>query len=1852
MDVHPARHMVTAGRQRAARPGQPAGGDYDLLACLADAAAAAPLGAPAAAQGSISQKPALDRSASGQIGPSIEAQTLTRRNASSGRLSPPPSAMDADVSGIVGHQVEREVQVTCNGTHGTFLLPSQTVQCHCARCSAASGGEDQQPQQPPTTITPTEFERHSGLLTAKKWRNSIRLLQGDGTITIGKWLEQHNILPRPKCSGGGPLLGSPGAASLYGSGAAAPEAAGSFHHNHLNGLPSAGNDISHGHGYYSMGHHHHHQQQQSSGLPGQRNTLPPSRYPASEYVMGEEEEYEAEEAAAAHQAACMGPGEHDLDGDVAAADDDGMGGEEGEFEDGDGGAEGRGEPSGRMSRRAVAQRGVRVAGGRPDNRRGMGRLPAALDRAAGGGVGRSLLARARSRQGPLNSGGVGSTVRRSAGGMEARRRGQEDGAGGGGGSGRRGGVQEHSSSEGSPPSDDSKRRDGSGGSGEGDGSGTGDGGDSRRAVMVHGGGGAERRNDGSADLQGFRRSSRQAASAAAVRQGGREGSAEPMDRSMRHAAAAKRLPPEYSTGEDIGPVVKRARTRGGGADAAVNGGGARGGGGGGGLSAEELAAIYDTTPQIRGWRFLGPSAGPASDQVLISVSINGRTFTGLLAPQQSVPPQPPPPNMGRPPLPAALAYGNNNDSNGSMAASGRKMVRAPLPATAAAATAASGRGLPPLGPSRRGVHAAGPAATGTPSGPMGGTSNDQEVGGSGSALPLAADSGDAPAAPPAPLEDEPPFDDGLPPDCPRCALCRRCEVPLLALPPLPPPPPPPPSSSLSAQTAVVAPVAVLAKPTTTAPTAAAADAVLQEPVSMTATGTTAALGPDALMDTEAAAAAVDLSKPTVAAAAAAAVEGPTSTATTATTTTMTTAPTHPMTAAVKQEPGAAAEGEAGATPLGPLEAASQPPPPPSSPSPPPLAAAAAVEVAEQPMQHPSDLQEGAHAEAVAVICSASAAAEVVAQVAGEEGRSAGGCGMEVDVEQEDEDGRGAVLPREVLVAGTGEEAKHEEGVAASAAAVVVLDAPKTSQDLEQGGSLPAAPAASTAPAAAAAAAVSEVHLVKLEVLRSEEEGEASEPGAGAEGPGAGIADAAAAAAVPIAPLVVTTAAAAAAAEASRTARQMGCGLGPLVEVRGGAGGGGAGSSEGGAPTLVHSQCALWSPDVFVIGGSMYGVTAVVKRGRVCRCAHCGRSGATLTCCSAKCSRVYHLPCALEAGAMLVAEPYSMACPEHRNAAALHPAASQPHCRPPVSRLRTAPSLDALTQSTAGTTVSGGGGGGGSSYQQMPQVALPMSLQMAAGRRVVQPPPRSAPGVELHPPTAAVARPAAGDASGLPALMMLRSPPDALAAAAVTAPSMPPPRAGRGGAVHVARGEVDEAGVADGGVAEVAAAAAWGEGFEQHQAAVAAAGGGVVMRTAAALAGLYGNSGGASAAAAAGTSSGQVEMSVGSEGTGVLTGSQLGGAVKRRREATAEEAATVAAAAADEQQQQQQQEALAAVNGMPAGYLAASEMDVEVEAANGGLSHASALALWQQQLQQQQSAMGPDAMHAMMFASGQALGGGEGSVGSPFAAGVGGGQGGRGGGGRSRPANNGYLANGQPNRGGGGGAGGSGGDEEVPSLHGGMSPEGAMTHVLPRAARNIEGLLPSRPLLHNPYVPSSGDPSADLALSKIATSGCRQVEAELLGGTTGRAGHTGRCAVCVIQRKGKCGTESAPKKCLRRQLVALQRATTAAGGAGSGGEDAEEPHHHLNIQQQHHQQQQLLQQHQQQLYEHGIVDPSQQQQQQQQQLQQSYFDERAIAAAAEMRARERARRETWSLPLGQGSGATGRRPPQSYVPQGL
>lgn len=62
--------------------------------------------------------------------------------------------------------IPQALNVCCNGNYGIYLLARRGVQCMCAQCQSdraaqPSGG---------WIMSPTEFERHSGMPTAKKWR--------------------------------------------------------------------------------------------------------------------------------------------------------------------------------------------------------------------------------------------------------------------------------------------------------------------------------------------------------------------------------------------------------------------------------------------------------------------------------------------------------------------------------------------------------------------------------------------------------------------------------------------------------------------------------------------------------------------------------------------------------------------------------------------------------------------------------------------------------------------------------------------------------------------------------------------------------------------------------------------------------------------------------------------------------------------------------------------------------------------------------------------------------------------------------------------------------------------------------------------------------------------------------------------------------------------------------------------------------------------------------------------------------------------------------------------------------------------------------------------------------------------------------------------------------------------------------------------------------------------------------------------------------------------------------------------------------------------------------------------------
>lgn len=100
---------------------------------------------------------------------------------------------------------EPTVPVTCNNNRGMFLLSSHTIYCHCADCKGKKN------------MTPTEFERHSGMATSKKWRRSIKVEDGPNCVmSIGCWLDSS---ADPKLNGaGGPKLLDKGAVGAVGAG--------------------------------------------------------------------------------------------------------------------------------------------------------------------------------------------------------------------------------------------------------------------------------------------------------------------------------------------------------------------------------------------------------------------------------------------------------------------------------------------------------------------------------------------------------------------------------------------------------------------------------------------------------------------------------------------------------------------------------------------------------------------------------------------------------------------------------------------------------------------------------------------------------------------------------------------------------------------------------------------------------------------------------------------------------------------------------------------------------------------------------------------------------------------------------------------------------------------------------------------------------------------------------------------------------------------------------------------------------------------------------------------------------------------------------------------------------------------------------------------------------------------------------------------------------------------------------------------------------------------------------------------------------------------------------------------------
>ncbi|KAA8493801.1 Chromodomain-helicase-DNA-binding protein 4 [Porphyridium purpureum] len=93
-------------------------------------------------------------------------------------------------------------------------------------------------------------------------------------------------------------------------------------------------------------------------------------------------------------------------------------------------------------------------------------------------------------------------------------------------------------------------------------------------------------------------------------------------------------------------------------------------------------------------------------------------------------------------------------------------------------------------------------------------------------------------------------------------------------------------------------------------------------------------------------------------------------------------------------------------------------------------------------------------------------------------------------------------------------------------------------------------------------------------------------------------------------------------------------------------------TSGRSKTFVHTQCAIWSPEVYESASDRFvGVSKSLKRARPILCNICHRGGASLGCYASQCNKSFHLRCARATSngrkrPSLFANNFSCFCAEH------------------------------------------------------------------------------------------------------------------------------------------------------------------------------------------------------------------------------------------------------------------------------------------------------------------------------------------------------------------------------------------------------------------------------------------------------------------------------------------------------------------------------------------------------------------------------------------------------------------------------
>lgn len=79
---------------------------------------------------------------------------------------------------------------------------------------------------------------------------------------------------------------------------------------------------------------------------------------------------------------------------------------------------------------------------------------------------------------------------------------------------------------------------------------------------------------------------------------------------------------------------------------------------------------------------------------------------------------------------------------------------------------------------------------------------------------------------------------------------------------------------------------------------------------------------------------------------------------------------------------------------------------------------------------------------------------------------------------------------------------------------------------------------------------------------------------------------------------------------------------------------------------IHEDCAIWAPNIFVIGSRLVGLQDATWMSAQYDCVYCSKPGALLCCLKRGCKTTSHVPCARESNWLLDELTFWAHCKRH------------------------------------------------------------------------------------------------------------------------------------------------------------------------------------------------------------------------------------------------------------------------------------------------------------------------------------------------------------------------------------------------------------------------------------------------------------------------------------------------------------------------------------------------------------------------------------------------------------------------------